>query len=123
VDIDPEKYPGIAKLLELEQTDNIPEWAESSIARDFAERHKDDLRYVHEWGKWYRYHDGRWLADKTLYAYGKSAICVTRSPVVRKTGASPELHLREACTPLRSLRGQTEHSPRRRISGTRTTCC
>ena len=70
MDIDPEKYPGIAKLLELEQTDNIPEWAESSIARDFAERHKDNLRYVHEWGKWYRYHDGRWLADKTLYAYG-----------------------------------------------------
>ena len=71
MDIDLSKYPGIAKLIDLEKADNIPEWAESSIARDFAERHKGDLRYVHEWGKWYRYSEGRWLADRTLYAYGR----------------------------------------------------
>src|SRR5271169_4844087 len=68
VDIDLDKYAGIARLTELDES-NIPEWAENSIARDFAERHKDSLRYVNEWGRWLHYDGTRWIPDKTLYAY------------------------------------------------------
>ena len=39
------------------------------IANAFAEEHRDDLRYVAAWGKWFEWRDGCWREEKTLRAF------------------------------------------------------
>ena len=46
-----------------------PEFTEDAIALRFAEQHAGDLRYVAEWGKWFRWTGNRWEEEKTLYVF------------------------------------------------------
>jgi putative DNA primase/helicase len=46
-----------------------PEFTERALALLFAERHAGDLRYVAEWGKWYRWTGTKWEDEKTFYAF------------------------------------------------------
>jgi len=36
-----------------------PEFSEDQLALDFTARHREDLRYVAQWGKWLRWSIGR----------------------------------------------------------------
>src|SRR5262245_28217577 len=45
------------------------EFTEGAIALRFADRHSGNLRYVAEWGKWYRWTGTKWVDEKTLYAF------------------------------------------------------
>jgi putative DNA primase/helicase len=42
---------------------------EDGIARAFAERHKDDLRFCHHAGKWYVWTGARWQKEETKLAF------------------------------------------------------
>lgn len=39
-------------------------FSEGSLAMDFVEAHGEDIRYVPEWGKWFRWDGQRWRCDK-----------------------------------------------------------
>src|SRR6202043_3868052 len=39
------------------------------IADFFAEEHRNDLRYVAAWGKWFEWRGGCWREEKTLRAF------------------------------------------------------
>jgi hypothetical protein len=45
-----------------------PEPTDDQIADIFAERHRDDLRYVAAWGRWYEWTGKLWREDGTLRA-------------------------------------------------------
>jgi putative DNA primase/helicase len=45
------------------------EFTEGALALRFADRHSGNLRYVAEWGKWYRWTGTKWEDEKTLYAF------------------------------------------------------
>jgi putative DNA primase/helicase len=47
----------------------LPDKAQESIARLFAERHEGDLRYVGSLGRWYWFDGGRWREDTTKRAF------------------------------------------------------
>ena len=49
-----------------------PPRSEEDLARRFAEAHKDDLRYVNEWGKWFVWKGDHWAEDKTLMAFNEA---------------------------------------------------
>jgi putative DNA primase/helicase len=42
---------------------------EDSLALDFTERHGDELRYVSQWGKWFRWDTTCWAEERTLAVY------------------------------------------------------
>jgi putative DNA primase/helicase len=42
---------------------------DDGIAEAFAEKHRNDLRYVAAWGKWYEWRDGCWREEKTLRVF------------------------------------------------------
>jgi putative DNA primase/helicase len=44
----------------------LPEFSDDALALTFADRHKDDLRYVSEWGQWRRWNGRCWHKDNTL---------------------------------------------------------
>jgi putative DNA primase/helicase len=47
------------------------------LAEEFAARHTHHLRYVAEWSCWMRYVDGRWIKEKTLFAFDEvRRLCV-----------------------------------------------
>ncbi|MFZ5834180.1 MAG: phage/plasmid primase, P4 family [Pseudomonadota bacterium] len=46
-----------------------PEFSDESLAMDFADRHKDELRYVAAWNKWLKYSGGVWRFDDTLNVF------------------------------------------------------
>ena len=46
-----------------------PEPTDDRIADVFAEVHRNDLRYVAAWGKWFEWRDGCWREEKTLRAF------------------------------------------------------
>ncbi len=45
----------------------LPANSEQELARCFAERHADDLRYVDGWGKWLIWTGSHWRVDDTLH--------------------------------------------------------
>jgi hypothetical protein len=52
------------------------EFSENNLSYLFSSRHQDRLVYVHGWGKWLRYHAGRWHEDHTVRVYDAArAIC------------------------------------------------
>ncbi len=56
----------IAKIIGYrEGTGVAPAFSEEALALEFATRHAGDLRYVAQWGKWYRWDGTRWTEDKT----------------------------------------------------------
>jgi putative DNA primase/helicase len=42
---------------------------ENALAHEFTRRHRDELRYIHEWGKWLRWDDARWDNERTLAVF------------------------------------------------------
>jgi putative DNA primase/helicase len=46
-----------------------PEPTDDRIADAFADEHRNDLRYVAAWGKWFEWRDGCWREEKTLRAF------------------------------------------------------
>ena len=66
----------ILKLAELQDSGELPPAAEDAIALDFAERYRDELRYVALWGRWLNYDDVRWQLDDTLHVFDRArALC------------------------------------------------
>src|SRR5258708_14549489 len=49
-----------------------PTFTDEALALRFAERHKDELRYVASQSKWFLYDGMQWSADDTLHAFAKS---------------------------------------------------
>src|SRR5262245_59300882 len=52
--------------LETEPLTEPLELTENALASEFTRRHLDDLRFVHEWGKWLRWDGHRWAFDRTI---------------------------------------------------------
>jgi putative DNA primase/helicase len=46
-----------------------PEFSDDALALDFAERRKDDLRYVATWGRWLHFDGRHWEYDETLNVF------------------------------------------------------
>jgi putative DNA primase/helicase len=46
-----------------------PEFSDDALALDFADRHKDDLRYVAAWGRWLHFDGRHWQYDETLNVF------------------------------------------------------
>jgi putative DNA primase/helicase len=66
----------ILKLAALQDNGELPPAAEDAIALDFAERYRDELRYVALWGRWLNYDDVRWQLDDTLHVFDLArALC------------------------------------------------
>jgi putative DNA primase/helicase len=55
--------------LETELLSDPVELTENALASEFTRRYLEDLRYVHEWGKWLRWDGGRWSPERTLQVY------------------------------------------------------
>ena len=57
-----------------------PTFSDDALARRFADRHADDLRFIAAWGQWFRFDGKRWRQDATLYAFDLARrICRTAS--------------------------------------------
>jgi putative DNA primase/helicase len=46
-----------------------PEFSDDALANIFAQRHREDLRYVAAWNRWLIYEGGSWRFDETLQAF------------------------------------------------------
>jgi putative DNA primase/helicase len=62
------------------------------IANAFAEEHRDDLRYVAAWGKWFEWRHGCWREEKTLRVFDlirKTCVArgIERASMARMIGA------------------------------------
>ena len=42
---------------------------ENALAHEFTRHHRDELRYVHEWGQWLRWDKARWADERTLAVF------------------------------------------------------
>lgn len=49
-----------------------PAFSDEALALRFAERHRNDLRYVAAWGRWLAWDGKRWLFDDTLAAFDRA---------------------------------------------------
>jgi putative DNA primase/helicase len=58
--------------LNLEGSDEAPAFSEEALAIEFAVRYANELRYVAEWGKWFRWDGKRWQEDKTRKVFDLS---------------------------------------------------
>ena len=48
--------------------DGAPEFTESALALQFAERHQHKSRFVAQWNKWMRWNGSVWRHEQTLLA-------------------------------------------------------
>jgi putative DNA primase/helicase len=48
---------------------SILDTSEDGLALEFTRRYRDELAYVHEWGKWLRWDGARWAPERTLAVY------------------------------------------------------
>jgi putative DNA primase/helicase len=60
------KNDPITDVLDGIPADAPVELTENALASEFTRRHRDDLLYVHEWGKWLRWEGRRWTFDRTI---------------------------------------------------------
>jgi putative DNA primase/helicase len=57
-------------LDELEtETFEVPTLTENLLASEFTNRHREDLLYCHQWGKWHYWDGHRWRPENTLGVY------------------------------------------------------
>lgn len=64
---------------------NPKDFTESGIAEEFTKRHGDNLRYVSEWGQWFRWNDLFWEKENTLACYDMARnICSETAVFVKK---------------------------------------
>jgi len=57
------------ELLDAVQLAGPQKLTDNALASEFTRLHGDELRYVHEWGKWLRWDGTRWEAERTLRVY------------------------------------------------------
>ena len=62
-------FPTPARRARAPKTKPAPEPTDDRIADAFADEHRNDLRYVAAWGKWFEWRDGCWREEKTLRAF------------------------------------------------------
>jgi putative DNA primase/helicase len=60
--------------IHLDENGNLPPEAEDSIALLFADRHAHELRYVNEWGQWFKFDGSRWVKDNTLNTFDRARV-------------------------------------------------
>lgn len=68
----PRYRPGPEPAPEPEQGDDVllpTAFSEDALAAEFTADHRDDLLYVHEWGRWLRWDGTRWAPERTLAVY------------------------------------------------------
>jgi putative DNA primase/helicase len=63
-----------AVVIPMESTGDLdpkvaPDPTEDALALAFTKRHAQELRYVHEWGKWLRWDGRRWAEERTLHVF------------------------------------------------------
>ena len=62
------------------------EFSENRMSYLFSDRHQHHLVHVHGWGKWLRYHAGRWHEDHAVRVYDAArAICAEQGERARHT--------------------------------------
>ena len=62
--------------LKLEPDLRPPEFSDDALALDFAEQHREDLRYVAGWSKWLSWDGSKWALDDTLEIFDLArAVC------------------------------------------------
>jgi putative DNA primase/helicase len=96
-----------------EDDDTAPQYSEEALALAFAAEHKDDLRYVAEWGKWFQWDGNYWRSDKTAERDQSGARAVPRSSRHHQN-PEPRPHRRQhqvcqrcrAAGPIRSAAGR-----------------
>jgi hypothetical protein len=49
-----------------------PDFSENALALVFTARHAGDLGFVHEWGRWLRWEDGRWCEDHAVRVFDRA---------------------------------------------------
>jgi putative DNA primase/helicase len=65
-------HDGAARILAYQRSNDeaVPvDLTEDALAAEFSRRHRDELRYVHEWGRWLRWDGARWADERTLAVY------------------------------------------------------
>jgi len=67
----PENNALDAKVIELDRT-RPPAFSDEALALRFAERHRNDLRYVAAWSRWLSWDGTRWIFDDTLCAFDRA---------------------------------------------------
>ncbi len=70
---------------------------EDVLALEFTRRHRDELRYVHEWGKWLRWDGRRWADERTLAVFDL-ARDITRDAVTGAKDARLMARIESAAT-------------------------
>ena len=82
-----EQVPNTAATKAASKPGELPPCSDEAIALDFAERHKDDLRYTYVWGRWHHFAGGRWQEDDTLLALDRArALCREAAPKAANAG-------------------------------------
>ena len=71
--------------------------SEDALALEFSRRHREDLRYVHEWGQWLRWDGARWASERTLAVFDL-ARAMLRELSTSSTKASLVAKLESAAT-------------------------
>lgn len=64
----------------LDDSDNVdarpPEFSDEALALAFADRHRNELRYVAAWGRWLAWSGHKWAQDDTLAVFDRvRALC------------------------------------------------
>jgi putative DNA primase/helicase len=81
-----------------------PEFSDDALALDFADRHKDDLRYVATWSRWL-YFDGRhWQYDETLNVFDLVRL------ICRKAAARAKKNIRAAIVSAKTVSAVERHA-------------
>jgi putative DNA primase/helicase len=60
-----------AKVIELDRA-RPPAFSDEALALRFAERHRNELRYVAAWSRWLFWDGARWIFDDTLGAFDRA---------------------------------------------------
>jgi putative DNA primase/helicase len=61
-----------AEKWELPDATGSPEYSDDNLARQFAERHKNSLRYVKDWNRWLEWDGSHWVEDRTVHTFEKA---------------------------------------------------
>jgi putative DNA primase/helicase len=63
------RFPSPERKARTPKPKPASEPTDDRIADAFADEHRNDLRYVAAWGKWFEWRDGCWREEKTLRAF------------------------------------------------------